>query len=86
MPLTHLSWGERPKVKKQNTYPHMCRDGHQQIGHSDSEHEQCPLCRALDAAKALRHTIDNMLIYGDDREGYERVLKSTAWIKEFREV
>jgi hypothetical protein len=29
------------------TYAHMCRDGHEQIGHNDSEHEMCPLCRAL---------------------------------------
>lgn len=28
------------------TYAHMCRDDHQEIGHNDSEHEQCPLCRA----------------------------------------
>ena len=28
-------------------YAHMCRDGHVQIGHNDSEHEMCPLCRAL---------------------------------------
>jgi hypothetical protein len=25
-------------------YPHMCRDGHAEIGHSDSESEMCPLC------------------------------------------
>lgn len=30
-----------------NSYPHMCRDGHEEIGHHDSEHEECPLCRAL---------------------------------------
>jgi hypothetical protein len=24
----------------------MCRDDHVQIGHNDSEHEMCPLCRA----------------------------------------
>lgn len=30
-----------------NYYPHMCRDGHQQIGHRDSEHEMCPLCREI---------------------------------------
>jgi len=35
-------------------YPHMCRDGHQQIGHRDSEHEMCPLCRALAKIAALR--------------------------------
>ena len=32
-------------------YAHMCRDGHQQIGHNDSEHEMCPLCRALALCK-----------------------------------
>jgi hypothetical protein len=31
------------------SYPHMCRDEHVEIGHSDSEHEMCPLCRALGA-------------------------------------
>ena len=30
-----------------NSYPHMCRQDHIEIGHSDSEHEQCPLCRAI---------------------------------------
>lgn len=30
-----------------NNYPHMCRDDHIEIGHSDGEHEQCPLCRAI---------------------------------------
>lgn len=29
------------------SYPHMCRDDHIQIGHKDSEHEMCPLCRTL---------------------------------------
>lgn len=28
------------------SYPHMCRDGHVEIGHADSEHEMCPLCLA----------------------------------------
>lgn len=27
------------------SYPHMCRTDHVEIGHSDSEHERCPLCR-----------------------------------------
>ncbi len=35
-----------------NAYPHMCRSGHVEIGHADSEHEQCPLCRA-NAREAL---------------------------------
>jgi hypothetical protein len=25
----------------------MSRDGHTQIGHNDSEHEHCPVCRAV---------------------------------------
>ncbi len=36
------------------TYPHMCRDGHPEIGHSDSEHEQCPLCRLNAEIEKLR--------------------------------
>jgi len=36
-----------------NSYPHMCRDGHIQIGHADSEHEQCPLCRAMAALQFI---------------------------------
>lgn len=31
-----------------NSYPHMCRDDHEEIGYSDSEHERCPLCRTED--------------------------------------
>lgn len=34
-------------------YPHMCRDGHVQIGHEDSEHEQCPLCRTMAALQTI---------------------------------
>lgn len=30
-------------------YPHMCRDEHVEIGHADSEHERCPMCRLRDA-------------------------------------
>jgi hypothetical protein len=37
------------------SYPHMCRSDHIQIGHHDSEHERCPLCRLRDA---LCHLMD----------------------------
>lgn len=38
-----------------NSYPHMCRMDHVQIGHRDSEgDEQCPLCVALYDNAALR--------------------------------
>lgn len=36
------------------SYAHTCRDGHVQIGHNDSEHEQCPLCRALNALLKIK--------------------------------
>lgn len=32
-----------------NSYPHMCRDEHVEIGHSDSESEMCPMCTVLAA-------------------------------------
>lgn len=41
---------ERRAVRR---YAHMCRMDHEQIGHNDSEHEQCPLCRAQDERDAL---------------------------------
>lgn len=30
--------------------PYLCMDGHEPIGHWDSEHELCPVCRAKGAA------------------------------------
>lgn len=39
------------------TYGHMCRDDHVQIGHRDSEHERCPLCRTINALYAAREYI-----------------------------
>jgi hypothetical protein len=40
-------------------YPHTCADEHQPIGHSDSEQELCPLCRALNALEALEQAYSN---------------------------
>ena len=45
---------EENAVLKVNSYPHMCRDGHETIGHSDGEHEMCPLCRALAEIERLK--------------------------------
>lgn len=33
----------RPGIR----YPHFCCDGHENIGHANSESEMCPLCEAL---------------------------------------
>lgn len=42
------------------SYAHMCPDGHVQIGHSDSENERCPLCRANDEIRRLQEEIEEM--------------------------
>lgn len=39
-----------------SAYPHMCRMDHIEIGHKDSEREQCPLCRVV---HALEHLIND---------------------------
>lgn len=36
-----------------NSYPHMCRDGHPEIGHSGDD-EVCPLCKAQAEIEHLR--------------------------------
>lgn len=47
-----------------NTYPHMCRDEHEEIGHRDGEHEMCPLCRAnariAELEEAAREAFEHM--------------------------
>lgn len=42
-------------------YPHMCRDGHVEIGHADSENERCPLCRVLDAANEMEQALADII-------------------------
>lgn len=47
-----------------NTYPHMCRDGHAEIGHSVSGFEPeelaCPVCRALSQRDRLRARVASL--------------------------
>lgn len=40
-----------------NRYAHMCRDEHIEIGHNDSEHEQCPLCREKAKADVIEEAL-----------------------------
>jgi hypothetical protein len=54
-------WNENP--------PHRCRDGHEPIGHWDSENETCPLCRAtatvdLYAEQLAGHPLDRAVPSG----------------------
>lgn len=54
------------------TYGHMCRDGHIQIGHKDSEHEQCPVCRLISVLESAREFVDS----SDEAPRYrDRLLK-----------
>lgn len=36
-----------------NSYAHMCRDDHVEIGHNDSSDERCPVCYLCDALIAI---------------------------------
>jgi hypothetical protein len=40
-----------------NNYPHMCRDGHVEIGHADNSFEMCPLCRETSRVEALEKAV-----------------------------
>lgn len=64
------------------TYPHMCRMDHPEIGHKDSDHERCPLCRANDAADAVMdHYQDIAGTYFDEMEKLSEAL-SVTWPKD----
>ena len=41
------------------SYPHMCRSDHVEIGHADSSSEICPLCRAHDRIAELEDRIES---------------------------
>ena len=55
-------------------YPHMCRDGHPQIGHST---DYCPLCEAL-ANELLNKPFEPCVIYYPDANYTEMVLRDVA--------
>lgn len=44
-----------------NSYPHMCRMDHEQIGHRDSENERCPVCLRDDEIERLRAEVQSGL-------------------------
>jgi len=46
------SWEKAQPESRGHSYAHMCRDEHVEIGHNDSEHELCPLCRAINECDA----------------------------------
>jgi len=55
---------------RHGSYPHMCRDGHVQIGHSDSgDDERCPLCRVNDAFAAERAKVRELREWLSRNEG-----------------
>ncbi len=62
-------------------YAHMCRDGHQQIGHNDSEHERCPLCRATDAQDWIAQQLHNIVTNKSVDEWQEAMLGLADYIE-----
>ncbi len=50
----------KERDKWMNHYPHMCRIDHVEIGHMDSENEQCPLCAALEQVKVAREALEQI--------------------------
>ena len=50
---------------KANSYPHMCRDGHAQIGHS-TEDEMCPVCKAESLLAKCREALVSAESYLND--------------------
>lgn len=58
---------KRLRAEKKPTYAHMCRDGHVEVGHNDSGHEQCPLCRAQATLMAIADK-DGDDLSGNDAE------------------
>jgi len=62
------------------SYAHMCRDGHIEIGHNDSSHEICPLCRARTEIERLYAALKGLLVacYEDDPTAL-RTAGQNAW-------
>ena len=71
---------------ERNHMPHMCRMDHVEIRHADSEHEECPLCRAearvreLEelAASAYSALVGREVPWGDEVEGLLMTAASVA--------
>ncbi len=47
-PVVVMPVAEAERLKR-NSYPHMCRDGHPQIGHATDD-EMCPVCKVMGKA------------------------------------
>jgi hypothetical protein len=56
----------------------MCRDEHLQIGHSDSEHEMCPLCRAIAELAAARDEATKLRTERDFETGQARIWETSS--------
>lgn len=62
----------------------MCCDEHQKIGHADSEHEMCPLCRALAEVSRLRDDVTTLT--EANRMGNNTIFVMSAKIEALREA
>ena len=59
-------------------YAHMCRSDHVEIGHNDSEHELCPLCRMQNERDALAEKV--MTTYDKDMAIQELIKALQRWL------
>jgi len=78
-------------------FAHVCQDGHELIGHNDSEHELCPLCRmnqegglqaqiaALVSAVTARNA-QLAAISEQIRAGFEGLNKEVQFIRGYTEA
>jgi hypothetical protein len=73
-----------------NSYPHMCRDGHPEVGYSHEEQEMCPVCFMRAKMDALREgarerVSDIIYEVSDDSGRYQATLpkvKRDAFVEE----
>ena len=44
-----------------NSHPHMCRDGHPEVGYREEQQEMCPVCFAVASLEAqIRGRLDEV--------------------------
>jgi hypothetical protein len=81
--------------KADKSYPHMCRDEHDEIGFRNSEIELCPVCEAKNRAEkaeaenerlrdALREALNHWRMYAEQDPDFESTTDPTPESIEYR--
>ena len=61
-----------------NSYPNMCRMDHAQIGHGDSEREQCPLCIVINERDVANERVQEATARAEAAEAKVRYMEGEA--------